>query len=43
MSVLFEHLEAGATVDDFLEWYEGVTREQLFDVLKQAERSLTPA
>jgi uncharacterized protein (DUF433 family) len=43
VSILFEHLEAGATVDDFLEWYEGVTREQVLDVLKHAERSLTPA
>jgi uncharacterized protein (DUF433 family) len=43
VSILFEHLEAGATVDNFLEWYEGVTREQVLDVLKHAERSLTPA
>jgi uncharacterized protein (DUF433 family) len=43
VSILFENLEAGATVDDFLAWYEGVTREQVLDVLKHAERSLTPA
>ena len=43
VSILFEHLEAGATVDNFLEWYEGVTREQVLDVLKHAERSLTRA
>jgi uncharacterized protein (DUF433 family) len=43
VSILFEHLEAGGTVDNFLEWYEGVTREQVLDVLKHAERSLTPA
>jgi uncharacterized protein (DUF433 family) len=40
---LFENLEAGATVDDVLAWYEGVTREQALDVLRHAERSLAPA
>jgi uncharacterized protein (DUF433 family) len=40
---LFENLEAGATVDQFLEWYEGVTREQVIEVLQHAERSLAPA
>jgi hypothetical protein len=42
VSILFEHLEAGATVDNFLDWYEGVTRTQALDVLKHAERSPTP-
>lgn len=40
---LFENLEAGATVDDFLSWYEGVTREQALEVLRHAERSLAAA
>ena len=40
---LFENIETGATVDQFLEWYEGVTREQVLDVLRHAERSLTAA
>jgi uncharacterized protein (DUF433 family) len=40
---LFENLEAGATVSDFLAWYEGVTREQVLDVLRHAERSLVAA
>ncbi len=39
---LFENLEAGATVDDFLSWYEGATREQVLAVLRHAERSLVP-
>ncbi len=39
----FENLEAGATVTDFLSWYEGVTREQVLEVLQHAERSLAPA
>ena len=38
-----ENLEAGATVGDFLKWYEGVTREQVLEVLKHAERSLAAA
>jgi uncharacterized protein (DUF433 family) len=40
---LFENLEAGAAVDDFLTWYEGVTREQVIEVLRHAERSLAEA
>jgi uncharacterized protein (DUF433 family) len=43
VSILLEHLEAGATVDNLLDWYEGVTRMRVLDVLKHAERSLTPA
>ena len=37
---LFENLEAGATVDQFLEWFPGVTREQVATVLEHAEQSL---
>ena len=40
---LFENLEEGATVDDFLKWFPGVTREQTIAVLAHAEQSLTPA
>ena len=40
---LFENLEVGATVDDFLTWYEGVTRKQVLEVLRHAERSLAAA
>jgi uncharacterized protein (DUF433 family) len=25
----FDHLDSGGTVDQFIEWYDGVTREQL--------------
>jgi uncharacterized protein (DUF433 family) len=39
-TLLFENLEDGATVNDFLEWYPGVTREQVLAVLEFAERSL---
>jgi uncharacterized protein (DUF433 family) len=37
---LFENLEDGARVDDFLEWFPGVQREQVMAVLAHAERSL---
>ena len=37
---LFENLEGGATVEQFLEWFPGVTREQTLAVLKYAELSL---
>jgi len=38
---LFENLEGGATVDDFLDWFPGVGREQIVAVLEFAEQSLT--
>lgn len=37
---LFENLEGGATVEQFLEWFPGVTREQVLTVLKFTESSL---
>lgn len=37
---LFENLESGATIDDFVKWFPGVTREQTLAVLEFAERSL---
>ena len=40
---LFENLEEGASVDDFLEWFPGVTREQVLTVLNHAEKSLATA
>jgi uncharacterized protein (DUF433 family) len=40
---LFENLEDGATVDDFLEWFPGVQRAQVNAVLKFAESSLVSA
>ncbi|HEX4266037.1 MAG TPA: DUF433 domain-containing protein [Verrucomicrobiae bacterium] len=38
---LFENLETGATVNDFLEWFPGVQRKQVEAVLEFAEASLT--
>ena len=40
---LFDNLEDGATVSQFLEWFPGVTREQVEAVLEHAARSLQPA
>jgi len=39
---LFENLEDGATVDEFLEWFPGVTRRQVESVLDFAASSLEP-
>jgi len=41
VKALFENLEAGARLDDFLEWFPGVTRAQAEAVLLHAEHSLT--
>ena len=43
VKVLFENLEDGARVDDFLEWFPGVTREHVEAVLHHAEQSLAAA
>lgn len=43
VTALFENLEGGATVDQFLEWFPGVTREQTLTVLKFAESTLAVA
>jgi uncharacterized protein (DUF433 family) len=43
VKALFENLEDGARVDDFLQWFPGVTRDQVAEVLHNAQRSLTPA
>jgi uncharacterized protein (DUF433 family) len=43
VKALFENLEDGARVDDFLGWFPGVTREQVEAVLRHAEQSLAAA
>jgi uncharacterized protein (DUF433 family) len=40
---LFENIESGARIDDFLEWFPGVTRQQVEAVIIHAEQSLTDA
>jgi uncharacterized protein (DUF433 family) len=41
VSIVFENLEAGATIDEIMEWFH-LTREQLATVLEFAARSLDP-
>jgi uncharacterized protein (DUF433 family) len=38
VTALFENLERGARLDEFLEWFPGVTREQAELVLKHSPR-----
>ncbi len=40
---LFENLEDGATVNQFLEWFPGVTQQQIETVLEFASQSLAVA
>lgn len=40
---LFENIEGGATVDEFLNWFAGVERSQVEAVLEYAQRSLETA
>ena len=40
VATVFENLEAGATIEDIMEWFD-LTREQITTVLDFAARSLT--
>jgi uncharacterized protein (DUF433 family) len=40
VATIFENLEAGASIDDVLAWYEGLDRRQVQAVLEFAARSL---
>lgn len=42
VAALFENLEGGASIDDFLLWFQGVTREQVESVLEYTIQSLKP-
>jgi uncharacterized protein (DUF433 family) len=42
VTTFFENLEVGATVDEFVEWFPGVTRAQVLAVLRHTELSLMP-
>jgi uncharacterized protein (DUF433 family) len=37
---LFEHLDKGSTIDEFLEWFPDVSAEQVHEVLRFAMSSL---
>jgi uncharacterized protein (DUF433 family) len=39
-AAIFENLEAGANIDDIMQWYEGLDREQVKAVIEFAIRSL---
>jgi uncharacterized protein (DUF433 family) len=43
VKALFENIEGGASVDEFLEWFPGVGRDQVQAVLAHAQRSLESA
>ena len=40
VAALFLNLESGARIDDFMQWFPGVTREQIEAVLEYAQKSL---
>ena len=40
VSIIFENIEAGANVDEIMEWFEGLDREQVEAVIEFAARSL---
>jgi uncharacterized protein (DUF433 family) len=40
VKLIFENLEAGATVDEIVEWYPGISKEQVKAVVAFASRSL---
>ena len=43
VSALFENLEDGAQIDDFVDWFPGVTLTQARQVLEHAASSLEAA
>jgi uncharacterized protein (DUF433 family) len=43
VSAIFENLEAGASLDEILQWYDGLDREQVKAVIEFAARSLDKA
>jgi uncharacterized protein (DUF433 family) len=43
VSAIFENLEAGANLDDIMQWYDGLDREQVKAVIEFAARSLDTA
>jgi uncharacterized protein (DUF433 family) len=43
VSAIFENLESGANLNDIMEWYDGLDREQVKAVIEFAARSLDKA
>jgi uncharacterized protein (DUF433 family) len=42
VATLFDYLEDGESIDDFLAGFPGVTREQVVAVLEEAKANLRP-
>jgi uncharacterized protein (DUF433 family) len=40
VSAIFENIEAGANIDDIMEWFDGLDKEQVKAVVAFAARSL---
>jgi uncharacterized protein (DUF433 family) len=40
VATIFDNLEAGASLDDLMRWYEGLDRKQVQSVIEFAARSL---
>ena len=40
VSAIFENIEAGASINDIMEWFEGLDRKQVHAVIAFAARSL---
>jgi len=43
VSAIFENIEAGASINDLIEWFDGLDREQVKAVIEFAARSLDRA
>ena len=43
VSAIFENVEAGASINDIMEWFEGLDRKQVQAVIEFAARSLDRA
>jgi len=43
VSAIFENIAAGANIDDILEWFDGLDREQVKAIIEFAARSLDAA
>jgi uncharacterized protein (DUF433 family) len=43
VSAIFENIEAGASINDLMEWFDGLDREQVKAVIEFAARSLDKA
>ena len=43
VSAIFENIEAGANIDDLMEWFDGLDREQVKAVIEFVVRSLDKA